>query len=156
FAGEIVALGTPADEETTLGNPEWNSSSRPLRFGDRVRKDQLLAVIWSKDLGEKKSELVDALSRLKLDQETLQRLQDLYRRGSTTERSVREAERAVQADQIAVTRAERTLRSWRLTEEEIKLIRAEADRDQGSADSRRSKDDRWARVEVRSPMDGVI
>ena len=34
---------------------------RPVRFGDAVNKGQLLAVIWSKDLGEKKSELVDAL-----------------------------------------------------------------------------------------------
>jgi cobalt-zinc-cadmium efflux system membrane fusion protein len=156
FAGEVVTLGTPADEATTQGNPDWSNAGRVLRFGDRVRKDQLLAVVWSKDLGEKKSELVDALSRLKLDQQTLDRLQDLFRRGSTTERSVREAERAVQADQIAITRAERTLRSWRLTDAEIAAVRAEADRASANPGGPRREDEQWARVEVRAPMDGVI
>ena len=104
------------------------NAGRPLRSGDSVRKGQLLAVVWSKDLGEKKSELVDAVSKLKLDREVLERLRGLSREGGTSERSVREAERAVDADLIAVARAERTLRSWRLGEDEIAAVRAEAER----------------------------
>jgi cobalt-zinc-cadmium efflux system membrane fusion protein len=156
FAGEIVALGSPSEEGTTQGSPDWSPSSRPIRFGDRVRKDQLLAVVWSKDLGEKKSELVDALSRLKLDQEVLERLQDLFKRGATTERSVREAERAVHADHIAITKAERTLRSWRLSDDEIAAVRAEANRPAATPGKGRQEDEQWARVEVRAPMDGVV
>ena len=52
-------------------------------------------MLWSKDLGEKKSELVDAQARLKLDEITLSRLKTLVESGSIAERSVREAERAV-------------------------------------------------------------
>ena len=36
------------------------SAGRPLRSGDGVRKGQLLAVVWSKDLGEKKLKVVSA------------------------------------------------------------------------------------------------
>ena len=62
FPGEVVELGK-------AGN-----GSRPVAFGQHVRKGQVLAVIWSQDLGEKKSELVDALSQQRVDEETLQRL----------------------------------------------------------------------------------
>src|ERR1700676_3460338 len=52
FAGEIVEIG-PAE-------PGSKDAKAPrVRFGDHVKKDQLLAVVWCKDLGEKKSELVD-------------------------------------------------------------------------------------------------
>ena len=49
FPGEVVELGSAG------------SGSRPVAFGQHVRKGQVLAVIWSQDLGEKKSELVDGL-----------------------------------------------------------------------------------------------
>ena len=58
FPGEVVELGN-------AGN-----GSRPVAFGQHVRKGQVLAVIWSHDLGEKKSELIDALSQLRVDEET--------------------------------------------------------------------------------------
>src|SRR2546421_442752 len=67
FAGEVMAVGTPTGHETTELPDEGSSAERPLQVGDRVRKGQLLAVVWSKDLGEKKSELIDALSKLKFD-----------------------------------------------------------------------------------------
>lgn len=62
FAGEVVEIGAV------------QGGSRPLDFGASVHKGQLLAVVWSHELGEKKSELVDALSQLGLDQENLNRL----------------------------------------------------------------------------------
>ena len=57
------------------------NGSQPIAFGQHVRKGQVLAVIWSQDLGEKKSELIDGLSQLHLDEESLQRLGDASRRG---------------------------------------------------------------------------
>jgi len=152
FAGEVVSLGRAEEYDPSAG-PTANSYSRPLRYGDSVRKNQLLAVIWSKDLGEKKSELVDAVSKLKLDREVLNRLRALFKEGGTSERSLREAERAVESDLIAVARAERTLRSWRLSEAEIAAVRGEAERLGRRAGE---ADEAWARVEVRSPQDGVI
>src|SRR5262249_42489168 len=53
FAGEVVEIGLIAE-----GGP-GPTQVRQLRFGDVVEKGQLLAVVWSKDLGEKKSELID-------------------------------------------------------------------------------------------------
>jgi membrane fusion protein, heavy metal efflux system len=155
FVGEVVELGKIPDssEGTEGGRP----SLRPLRFGDHVDKGQLLAVLWSSDLGEKKSEYVDSLSRLKLEQETLARLEGLYKDEAITERNLREARHNVEADEIAVARAERTLRAWRLTDEEIAAIRSEADmirKRKASHDSPVEKS--WARVELRAPLAGTV
>src|SRR5262245_16130403 len=82
FAGDVVALQRVANEVfgpavshlRTVMRP-WPGFdpvfTRPLRFGDKVRKGDLLAVVRSKELGEKKSELVDALSQERLDRDTL-------------------------------------------------------------------------------------
>ena len=43
FAGEVADFGKTPD------------GSRPIQFGDRVAKNQLLAVVWSRELGEKKA-----------------------------------------------------------------------------------------------------
>lgn len=150
FAGEVVEIGptSPAGREETPAH---------LRFGDRVEKDQLLAVVWSKDLGEKKSELVDAILHRRLDEETLKRLQDLAERGATPEQKLRDAQHNYEADLIAETRAERTLRSWRLSDEEIARIRKEADdlhEHKKSLDPRTESN--WSRVEVLAPVSGVL
>lgn len=148
FPGEVVELGR-ADP----GNPQ----SPPIRFGDRVRKDQLLAVVWCKDLGEKKSELIDALLRWRLDVDVLRRLDELAQKGATPEQKVRDAEHTRDADWIAVTRARRTLSSWRLTEPEIQRIEQEADAIGAGKTGTSSRAERdWSRVEVVAPMDGVV
>lgn len=155
FAGEVIELGTV--EEPSQGTDGERTARRPLRFGDRVEKGQLLAILWSSDLGEKKSEYVDALSRLQLDKETLARLEALFRDEATPERNVRESRRAVEADEIAVVRAERTLRSWRLTDAEIAAVREEAEQVRNHKmprDPEREKS--WARVELRAPLAGTI
>lgn len=148
FAGEVVEIGQIMDS---------SGKSRRVQLGDRVQEGQLLAVVWSKDLGEKKSELIDALARQRLSKETLARLEDLYQRGAVPERSLREAERNLEADIIAVQRAERTLRSWRLSDAELGALRAEADslrRSAGPPPPNKERD--WARVEVRAPFAGAI
>ncbi len=154
FAGELAEFATRADpvEPSFSAEP---SRARPLRAGDAVRKGDLLAVVWSKDLGEKKSELVDGLSKLKADERQLTRLQELLKVGGTAERSLRDAERAVESDRVAVRKVESTLRSVRLSEEEIAVVRAEAE---GLSDGSAKRNDpaAWARVEIRSPIDGVV
>ena len=112
-----------------------------------------LLVVWCKDLGEKKSELVDALSKLKLDREIVDRLRSVP--SATPERSLREAEQKVESDLIAIARIERTLRAWR-------SVGRRNRGDPRRSRSRRPHSDRhpddpsWARVEVRSPLDGVV
>ncbi|HEX4130302.1 MAG TPA: efflux RND transporter periplasmic adaptor subunit [Pirellulales bacterium] len=155
FPGEVVDLGVVGVLDGA--DQADRRTEQALRFGDQVKKGQLLAVIWSKDLGEKKSELIDALSRLKLDQETLKRLETLFRDGALPERSLREQERIVEQDVIAASRAEYTLRSWRLSDADLQAIRTEAERihaRQGVWDAK--SEENWARVEVRAAIDGTI
>ena len=148
FPGEVMELGHCEPD---------NPKSRPIRFGDRVKKDQLLAVVWCKDLGEKKSELIDSLLRWRLDVEVLKRLQTLAEKGATPEQKVRDAEHNRDSDWIAVSRARRTLSSWRLSDDEIKRIEQEADAiGAGRSGNWREPTRDWSRVEVTAPMDGVV
>jgi cobalt-zinc-cadmium efflux system membrane fusion protein len=162
FPGEVVDLPEyDFYEESPTGTV---TKRRPLRFGDPVKKGQVLAVVWSKDLGEKKSELVDSLVKLHLDEVNLARFEDAYREGAVPEAVVRQARSAVSADLNAVARARRTLHIWRVSDPEIKDIEAEADRiiksktrkDLDKLDRRQEDKNKWARVEVHAPFDGVI
>jgi len=47
------------------------------RYGDYVKKGDVMFVIWSKEIGEKKSELVDAISKLDADKKLLERLESV-------------------------------------------------------------------------------
>lgn len=156
FAGEIREIGTI---EALKEHPSTVSTEiRPLRFGDKVTKGQLLAVVWSRELGEKKSELVDAISALHVDQETLNRFKTGYKEGVIPERNVREQEAKVAIDRNAVFRVERTLRVWQLSDEEIDGIKVEAERifANKKENQSESKQKDWPRVEVRAPFDGTI
>ena len=176
FPGEVARLATV--DVPTMGG---KTTQRLIRYGDSVKQGQILAVIWSKDIGEKKSELVDALSRLDLDQRLLQRLSSLKPGTIIPEKQLAEARRNVEADVIASEKAIRTLRSWRLTEEEIDAVKQEAaelrdataqaiDRAAAydveswrcAAEASKAKsgafndDTKWAELEVRAAIDGVI
>jgi cobalt-zinc-cadmium efflux system membrane fusion protein len=151
FGGEVIQLGTTEDREA------GRTVTRQLRPGDAVRKGQLLAVVLSKDLGEKKSELVDALVRLAVDEDLLTKLQGLFQQGNTPEATYLQQRSQVAADRNAAARAELTLRTWQLPEEEIEAVKAEARR-VGQLHGRRdiAKETEWAKVEVKAPSDGVI
>ena len=145
FPGEVVELGN-------AGN-----GSRPVAFGQHVRKGQLLAVIWSRDLGEKKSDLIDALSQLRVDEDSLARISKAAAEGSVPDRILRDTERKVEADRIAISRAVRTLQSWRISKEEIDQVRAEADRlSREKTANREEMVAQWAKLEVLAPLDGTV
>ncbi len=148
FPGEVVELGKTYEP----GKPP-----RPVAFGQHVRKGQLLAVIWSHDLGEKKSDLIDALSQHRLDEDSLERISKAAAEGSVPERVLQDTRRKVEADRIAISRAERTLKSWRISKEEIAEVRAEADRlSREKTADREELVAQWAKLEVLSPLDGTI
>ncbi len=69
---------------------------------------------------------------------------------------MREVRRSVEVGEIAVFRAERTLRSWLASDQEIDLIKAESllIHRQEELQTAHSRD--WARVEITAPMDGLI
>jgi cobalt-zinc-cadmium efflux system membrane fusion protein len=150
FNGEVVALGS------TEEGVAKNSAPRSLRVGDRVTKGQLLAVVSSKDIGEKKSDLVDALSSFYVHDAQVKKLAPLED-SVISGKQVREAERLREADVIEIDRSERTLRSWRVPEAEIATVRSEAEKiHRGEASADRIADKGWAKVEVRAPFEGTI
>ena len=116
FAGEVVQIA---------GGPE--SDSR-VDVGEPIREGQLLAVLWCRDLGEKKSELVNTLSQLRVDQETYDHMLKSATEGALPDRTLREALRRVETSRIARDRVVRTLESWRVSKEEIDALFREAER----------------------------
>ncbi|HVX11864.1 MAG TPA: efflux RND transporter periplasmic adaptor subunit [Pirellulales bacterium] len=149
FPGQVVQLGT-TEELDGAGQRH----PRPLRFGDDVKREQLLAMVWSTDIGQKKGELVDALSKLKLDQTILNNYLAVGA-AAVPPRQIDEAKRNVEADKILVNSALRTLKSWRLTDEEINEVVEEAkqlrdDRQQTAAAKT------WSELPIRAPTDGVL
>ena len=154
FTGELVRIGdvnSHAGDNSQRGSRE----SRTLRYGDYVKKGDVMAVVWSKEIGEKKSELVDAISMLDADKKLLERL-EAVEKGVVAEKIKIDARRTVQADVIALARAERTLRSWRTTEEEISAIQKEAEDVRRGHFPTPTNDKSWAETELKAPIDGLI
>lgn len=146
FDGEVVEIGQERVD---------NESPRTLRVGDWVDRGDLLAVVWSTGLGEKKSELANALAKLHSEEAHRDRLKKLFAEGVAAGKNYREAEMAVQARLAEVANAELTLRTWRMNDEDMNLIRSEAERlAQSQIPAVELKN--WARVEIRAPMSGVI
>jgi cobalt-zinc-cadmium efflux system membrane fusion protein len=120
-----------------------------------VEARQLLAVVWSKDLGDKKAALIDAVLDLDRNRKRLQDLEKLYQQGAIPLARYAEAQRTVQKDLNAVNAAERTLRNWKLSDEDIEAVKREAATiEAGKRNPKREKE--WARVEVRAPLAGTI
>jgi membrane fusion protein, heavy metal efflux system len=154
FAGIVVAIGTVDGGETE--KPTDDKGSRALRQWDKVKENQLLAVVWSKDLGEKKSELVQAISDLKAAKDQLNRYESLEP-GIVPGKDVIAARFAVRTAENSVNKAESTLRAWRLPDTEIKALIAEAEK-LGTPEARRefTSGKTWARVEIRAPFAGSL
>ena len=158
FPGEIVEVGQ-VPETDAYGNQivvDGKPRMRQIRAGDEVQKGQLIAVVWSKEIGETKSDLVEALSRRKASKATVERLEGLEK-GSVSGQVVREAQQKHQSDVIAVERADRTLRSWRETDDEIAEVYAESDRIcLGISEPDSKVRQTWANVEIRAPLSGTV
>jgi len=133
------------------------SVTRELRPGDVVDKGDVLAVVWSIDVGSKKSDLVDALIQLRLDEQRLQSRLRLWREGTIPDDTLAQTRRDVVSDQNAVDRAERTLRTWAIPEAEIQVVKDEVERvfqREGKRDKEKEK--LWARCELLAPITGTI
>jgi cobalt-zinc-cadmium efflux system membrane fusion protein len=159
FAGEVIALGTTDGKPIDETRPDHYGGV--LGYGNRVKQGQQVAVIWSSTLGEKKSELVDALVQYNLASKDLQKLRKIE--DSISQAVLRAAEAREQQTQGAVTKAEYALRIWRVTDEELKAVKDDAARlikERGekveTTDSEKERWKKWARVEVVSPGEGVI
>jgi cobalt-zinc-cadmium efflux system membrane fusion protein len=130
-----------------------------MRPGARVKKGDLLAVFHSVEVGNKKSDLLDALVKLSLDQQVLDRAEQAS--DAVPLAVLLKARRQVAADQVAVARARATLRAWGIAKDDLKAIEVEAKRlvaakGKFDADKKKAAVEKWGRVEVRAPRSGVV
>lgn len=155
FSGHVMRIGLRGDQSKTADQLS-DTPEAGLRQWDDVKKGQILAVIWCKDVGEKKSELVDQIAQLRADLKVLERYQSVDP-GVVSLNALTQARLAVERDRNAVARAERTLTSWMLTDAEIDAVKREAEKLQ---DSRTPKDREversWAEVAIRAPFDALV
>lgn len=152
FAGEMMAIGKIRDQRVNLPD---KAAERDLRYGDHVTKGQLLAVVWSKELGEKKSDLADALSAKFFSDEKLKRLKALEG-GVVPAKQLDEARRQAELDDAAVEKIERTLRSWRVPDDEIDSVGREVEARRQEEVKSPKFGENWAQFNVRAPLAGVI
>jgi cobalt-zinc-cadmium efflux system membrane fusion protein len=155
FNGDVVEIAQVPDE--TRRTSASGAVLRELRPGDRVQKGQVLAVVWSTDVGARKSDLVDALVQLRLDEKRLKAREELFQRGSLPEDTLNQTRRDVVSDRNARERAERTLRTWNIPEREIQAVYDEAELAVAREGKRDPQKERlWARSELIAPHDGTI
>jgi len=150
FQGELISMKQIAETKEVLvdGSTRYVTENRPIMFGDRVKQGDELVVFWSLTLGTQKAVFVDAISALRLSQETYERLEELSKQGALPVATLEAAKRQVRADNNALLTAERTLRMWRMTDEDIKDLREQA---KVILDSKKPRDivaevEQWARV----------
>jgi cobalt-zinc-cadmium efflux system membrane fusion protein len=157
-SAQCVEIGTI--EEDRLKTGATTSHRRELRSGDKVTKGNLLAVFYSVDVGNKKNDLIDAIYQLKLDVQILDRWQ--AKAAVVPDILLWQQKKAVQGDINALNRAVSTLRTWGIPEEDVQAVREEAEKVKPEDAEKRLKQrdkanfDRWARVEIKAPDDGII
>src|SRR5260370_19817096 len=163
FQAEIVEMGKPSrlsDSISTTPARELRPGDQvhgPRKQGDKEVEGDLMAVVWSTDVGYRKSDLVDALVQLTLDERRLKDRIKLWEEGSIPRDTVDQTRRDVASDRNAVERAARTLRTWKIPEKEIQAVRDEAGKIVERGGERdREKERLWARSEIRAPRDGTI
>ncbi|MFH0957225.1 MAG: efflux RND transporter periplasmic adaptor subunit [Pseudomonadota bacterium] len=88
-------------------------------LGDIVTKDELIAVVDSRELGEAKSQYLLALEREKLARYNFDRSQQLWEKQTVPEKEFLTAKKAFLEEKIGLTSATRKLVAMGLTEHEI-------------------------------------
>ena len=159
FTGQIEKL---IDYPDPVASRYGETVVRPVQFKDPVKQGQVLALLYSKDLGEKKSELVSAWSQYNLDQQYTEQFDRLFKLGLTSEANVLQYRAAAQQDLNAVDRARRTLAVWHVSEEDMHALQLEAERllKMSPTDRAQFGDQQkvatWAQVEIKAPFDGIV
>jgi cobalt-zinc-cadmium efflux system membrane fusion protein len=142
-------------EVVEIGKTTGEAGERELRAGDRVGKGQVLAVLFSVEVTQKKSDLLSASVQLRLDEMILERAEKAAKDGAVPEVFLLNARRTAEADRSAVSRARNTLLILGVPQEDIDAVLKEAEK-VGKHKPDPDRDRRWGRVELRAPDDGVL
>jgi cobalt-zinc-cadmium efflux system membrane fusion protein len=145
-------------EVVEIGKFQGKDADRELRAGDRVRKGQLLAILRSAEVGLRKTELFDALVKLRLDQAILDSAEKS--REAVPEISILTARKNVVLDRNAVERAEHSLLVMGIPSPEIETIRKTAQESVGhkpeAPEDRDKRRNQWSLVELHAVDEGTI
>jgi cobalt-zinc-cadmium efflux system membrane fusion protein len=159
FAGQVVKIGLPGNMAKNSKGLS-NSPELGLRPGDDVKQGQILAVIYSKDAGALKTDLLTRLTQLWADKIVLERYEktEALSPGVVPPTQLTQLRQTVQSDSVFVRNAERNLRASQFTEEEIQIVKDEAEklRDNPNAPHDPELERTWAEYLVRAPFDGRI
>jgi RNA polymerase sigma factor (sigma-70 family) len=146
FPGEVTEIRKVPDSD----NP---GAQRSLRVGDKVKQGDVLAVVWSQQLGAAKAALMDAVCAVRLSKDHLERFNELFQKGAIPLVTVKAAQKQFDSDTNTLLTAERSLRMWKLDDKEIQALRAEADELFDPKKPRDAKAEaRLARLEIRAPI----
>lgn len=126
FNGELVSVMKVKEKVYTTEPPYEKIIERPLKFGDKVKQGDVLAVFWSVALGTAKAAFVDAISAVRLSQATMNQQMSVYDQGALPLAVIQATERQLRGDNNNLLTAERSLRMWRMTDDEIAALRKEA------------------------------
>ncbi|ADO75965.1 efflux RND transporter periplasmic adaptor subunit [Stigmatella aurantiaca] len=117
-------------------------ASIEVDLGERVKKGQILGYLESPDLGRARADYLAATMKAQVAAENFRREKELFAKGITSEREMREAEGdyvTIEADRNA---ADARLHALSLTDQEINALRA---------------DEHYSsRFPARSPLDGTV
>jgi cobalt-zinc-cadmium efflux system membrane fusion protein len=157
-SAECVEIGQIAEDPRRSGKTQ--TTYREIHSGDRVIKGNLLASFYSVDVGNKKNDLVDAIYQLKLDDQIMKRWESKV--SIVPDIMLWTQQRTVIGDINAIERAVSMLRAWGIPEEDIQALRKEAEAVKPEDAQKRlrlhdrANFERWARVEIKAPADGVV
>jgi cobalt-zinc-cadmium efflux system membrane fusion protein len=152
-SAEVVEIALVPEDPSQ--STKLETVMREIRSGDRVKKGELLAVFQSVDVGNKKSDLIDAIYQWKLDDEILKKAE--AKAEVVSDVFLLSQRRTVLGDIGTINRAVSMLKTWGISEEDIQAVRDEAENVKKRGGKRdKDKDAQWARVELRAPADGII
>jgi cobalt-zinc-cadmium efflux system membrane fusion protein len=121
----IVANGEIVYDQTHsahLASRAAGTAWRVLKqVGDRVHQGDILALIDAAEVGNAKAEFLQSIARLRLAKANIERLEPLGKSGIVAGRQLREAETALQEEEINLLRAEQKLSNlgFRIDSEEF-------------------------------------
>lgn len=166
----VVEIGKVWDHSPKTGQSE----RRELRPGDRIAKGDVLGVFYSVDVASKKTDLLNALVQLNLDQANLDEAEKHAE--AVPPILLRSFEAAVRTDRNAIGLALNYLHLWDIPQDEIDALQVEAKKIAADKDSwsktpegrwvkgeklsadkaAKERENPWGRVTLRADFDGVI
>jgi membrane fusion protein, heavy metal efflux system len=142
LTGQIQLDRTRAVEVVSTGSGRVEEIRKLL--GERVQQGDVLAVIHSADLGQAKATFLEAQARQELAEATFQREKGLYEKKISSEADYLDALNAFKAAQAAYAAADRRLRLFDLSSDQIAGIKDEQENGE------------FANLILRAPQSGVI